>query len=196
MKALRLLAVGLVAVCALACSACHHKNPVVTPQPTVTPHPVVTPNAVVMQWMRQDCRAREEEPLEPKLKAGGEAAEQALLRYYDEGSEASTRSEVEAAAGRDFDVIMGALNAQPPRTYGLSRDEVASIRAQSRPEYILEALEDFNDGFRVAALDGLAVVGRPEGVALLRRIAADHDSPDREAAIAALKSSGIPVTPP
>jgi len=174
MKALRPLAVGWLVACTVSCA---HR-----------------PNAVVTQWVLQNCRVGEQDTLETKLRTEGKAAERGLIRYYGDGPGSSTHAEIEAEAGRQFDEIIGALNAG--RTYGLSGSEVDSIRADSRSEYIQAAVDDFDNGFRTATLKGLAVVGRPKGVKLLRRVATDPSSSDRQVAIAALAAAGIPVTPP
>ena len=148
---------------------------------------------IAKRWLARSCTVGASASLEAELRAAGARAERDLLDAYSNGS-GSLADEVAAEAGREYEEVIAALDAG--RSYGLSPAEVTLIRSESEQVHMREARNEFDRAYRRAALSGLGILARPEGIALLRRIATNPASVDRETAVAVLQRAGLPVTPP
>lgn len=160
---------------------------------TAMPGAAAASDPVALQWLDQDCSVGERGDLTTELQAGGRRTENALIDAFERGPTVEALDELAVEAGRQYDEVASALAAG--RTYGLSDAEIASIRAISRQEHVRIVLGEFNRGYRAAALSGLGVLARRRGLRLLRRVAAEPNSPDRGAALVALRDAGQPTPP-
>jgi len=152
-----------------------------------------TTDPAAARWLRQGCAMGEPRVPETDLRMGGDSAAGELLRAYHDGP-GRLADEIANEAGREYDEVIDALDHN--RTYGLTASEIDAIRRETRAVHVRDARDDFEDAYRGAALAGLAVIGRPQDVALLRSIASTAGSADRDKAVSALRQAGIPVTPP
>ncbi len=148
---------------------------------------------VATRWLRASCGSGETADSDVELRAAGDSAADALRRAYSGGS-GHLADEAAIEAGKHYDQVIDALDHG--RTYGLSTSEVDAIRRETKPVHVRRARDDFEDSYRSAALTGLAVIGRPRDLTMLRGIALDTSSDYRDAAASALEYAGIPVTPP
>jgi len=169
-RARRLVLLGTLALCACSSDSC----------------------TIAQRWLERSCGVGEAHALDADLRAAGARAETDLIDAYLTGP-GRLGDEVADEAGRQYDEVIAALDAG--RSYGLSADEIAAVRSESRQAHVRDARGEYERAYRRAALSGLAVVGRREGLALLRRVAADPSSSDRETAMMALRRAG-PPTPP
>jgi hypothetical protein len=152
------------------------------------------PNPVALRWLSQDCTVGERGRLETQLRHEGLPAESTLITAFERGPGTELLDEVAAEAGSEYDEIASALAAG--RTYGLSGAELASIRASSREVEVRRAREEFERSYKASALSGLAVISLTRGKEVLRRVAADPNSPNRAIARVALQRAGIALASP
>jgi hypothetical protein len=170
------VAVAAAAAIAVGCSEC--------------PRPI---NPVALRWLSRDCNVGERGRAEAELRLEGARAESTLIWAFQRGPSAELLDEVGAEATSEYDEVAEALNAG--RSYGLSAAEITSIRSVTRAENVRSAREEFDRGYRAAALAGLGVLALPRGVALLRSLAADSNSADRMIAVRALQAASQPAQP-
>lgn len=142
---------------------------------------------LVAIWLAQDCSVDEGDALETRLTRGGGAVESALIAAFEHGAPPEKRQVIAGAAGRQYDQTITALNAS--RSYSLSASEQQAIRDLTREAFVSRSVDAGDRRYRSAALRGLAIVSRPNGLALVRRVASDAHSPFRQLAIAALASA-------
>jgi hypothetical protein len=166
-RARRLVLLGTLALCACSTDSC----------------------TIVRRWLEQSCGSGEAHALDAELRAAGARAEKDLIDAYRNGP-GRLGDEMAAEAGRQHDEVIAALDAG--RSYGLSAAEIAAVRSETREAHVREARDEYEQAYRRAALSGLAVVGRPEGLTLLRSVAADRSSPDRETAMVVLQQAARP----
>lgn len=171
-----IVAIAAAAVIAVGCSEC--------------PRPL---DPAALRWLNRDCNVGERARAEAALRSAGERAESTLIWAFGHGPSAERLDEIAGAAGSEYDEVAEALNAG--LTYGLSAAEIASIRAVTRAEYVRSARDEFDRGYRAAALAGLGVLALPRGLALLRSLSADPNSPDRVIAVRALHVASRPAQP-
>jgi hypothetical protein len=151
-------------------------------------------NRVALSWLAQDCTVDGQGRLDAELRQQGSSAEPTLIRAFERGPEPAILDEVAAEAGSRYDEVASALAAG--QAYGLTADEVASIRGISRADHVRRARESFERSYRAAALTGLGVLSLARGLDLLRRVAADPQSPNRAIAELALRRAGLaPASP-
>src|SRR5262249_41275571 len=142
---------------------------------------------VATRWLLSSCTVGDAR-VDAELRSAGAPAADTLLRAYRNGS-GRLADDVETNAGKEYDRIIDALDHG--RTYGLSPAEVSDVRRETRAVHMRHARDLFDASYREAALTGLAVIGRPQDVAFIQRIAR-QPSADAEAAASALDYAGLP----
>jgi hypothetical protein len=143
---------------------------------------------IAQRWLEKSCTKGATRSLEAELRAAGSHAERDLIAAYWHGS-GTLGDEAAAEAGIQYDEVIAALNAGS--TYGLSASEIAAFRADSKPVHIRQARDEYDSAYRRAALSGLGLLALPDGIAVLRSVARDPFSVDRDAAKQVLLRAGL-----
>jgi len=152
------------------------------------------PNPVALRWLEQDCTVGGRDRLDKELRQQGTNAEPTLIGAFERGPDDAVLDDVAREAGIQWDQVASALAAG--RRYGLSTADAAELGTISRAAHVRRARDRFARDYRAAALSGLGVLSLPRGIGVLRRIAADTQSPDHAIAGAVLRRVGLPTAPP
>jgi hypothetical protein len=142
---------------------------------------------VVERWLATDCGVGERGRLEARLRQLGPQLESALIEAFDHGPSSSALKLALASGGQNYDQVQARLQAN--KSDGLDQAEIAAIRAMSKKEHLARVQADYVYSFRAAALVGLAITRGAKGRELLRRLAADGQSPFQHVAELALQRS-------
>jgi hypothetical protein len=126
---------------------------------------------VLREWLETTCALGQEARLRAELLSHAAALEPHLLAAFRDGPPAALLAQAESVAGARYDAL-SAYRARHRRP----------TPPPARPEFVARARAQFDRGYRAAALGGLGVIGSRDGVNLLKKLAGDKSSPDREAA--------------
>jgi hypothetical protein len=143
----------------------------------------ISPEArsVLTQWLAQDCDSGERGRLKEELRKFGTVLEEPLISAFEKGPPPAELARAENTARQQFDYTRRAIEAG--RLHGLSPELIATIRSEPIAERLKRVRENAVDGYRSAALAGLAAIGGRKGRQLLEKHAADPRSQYRDAAL-------------
>jgi len=131
--------------------------------------------ALAAQWLARNCTLTERAKLEPQIQERGAALESRFIEAFSRGPQSSDLRALRAIVRSTYERQQDRL--KNGETFGLSSEDVAALKKESEAEEQQQEADDFDIGYRAAALNALAVIGRPAGEQLLTRIANDKTSP-------------------
>ena len=145
--------------------------------------------AAAERWLRQTEAGPDLADLIKQLRQDPQVAEAVFIEAFNNGP---TEAERETLADT-IDWHWAAMQVQlaDPEAYGLSDSEKEAMKSISLSEEKTEELLTFEYNYKAAALTGLALTQGQTGKQLLERVAADPNSPYRNVAIAAQKSTTL-----
>lgn len=126
---------------------------------------------VFADWMNRSCTVSERGDVENKLRRYASQLQPRLEEAFLKGPPPEARSQWLGVAERERKEVLEAIDAG--KAYGLSREEIARLRARSVKPAAQEGLDEFVEGYRSAALAGLGVLGTPRSRRFLEGILSD-----------------------
>lgn len=140
--------------------------------------------AVLTRWLAQDCDTGERGRLRLQLCKFGTVLEEPLMRAFENGPPPEQTDRAVNAAREQFAYTRRAIEAQ--QFSGLDLKQIEAIRSVPIAEHLKRVRENTVDGYRSAALAGLAAIGSRKGRQLLEKLARDPQSPYQDMARSAL----------
>lgn len=150
-------------------------------------------NTLVETWLLKNCDAGEELKLQNEILGKGAQLEPAFLEAYNNGPDQKLVSEVESAAGSNYDKRVQMLESG--ETFGLSEEDLEIAKGITMEDFINQEKEDFILRYKSQALSGLGLVGDQNARELLQKISLDAESPLQVTAQQALKNMKIEDDP-
>jgi hypothetical protein len=126
-------------------------------------------------WLLKACDVAEQDRLSAILRNFKTQFEAFFMDALDKGPDAQQLNEAEAAASKVFELRQEKLRTG--KGLGLNQAQIQAARMVSREQYLARAKDDFVISYKARAVGGLGVVAGDKGVAVLRALAADSNSP-------------------
>jgi len=150
-------------------------------------------NTLVETWLLKNCDAGEELKLQNEILGKGAHLEPAFLEAYNNGPDQKLVSEVESAAGSNYDKRAQMLESG--ETFGLSEEYLEIAKGITMEDFINQEKEDFILRYKSQALSGLVLVGDQNARELLQKISLEAESPLQVTAQQALKNMKVEDDP-
>lgn len=137
-------------------------------------------------WLARDCTVTDQAALETEIRDAGEALEPLFLQAFANGPPQREMDALLASIDRIYSRRQQRVRA------GKAYQEPGMANSLSLPDERQQAKNNFDHGYRAAALNALRIIGRSKGVELLRRLAAqDSASPFQYLARLALQRQRV-----
>ena len=146
--------------------------------------------AALAEWLDTSCSVGETPQKDTDLRMFGGQLETTMIDLFQRGPARRDIDKAEAAARQQFERTLALINSGA--TAGLPDADKQALRAASVDQWAKRAGEDFASSRRVAALAGLGVTGGSKGRQLLQSVAADANSPYRDAARVIIATAANP----
>jgi len=121
------------------------------------------------QWLARDCTVTDQVLTEQRIRNRGEVLEPVFIAAFTNGP---PQTEVERLLSR-MDVVyrrrQERISTEPQ--YRALAGDLLSLADEKQ-----QAKDNYDHGYRAAALNGLRIIGRPAGRQLLQRISAGEQS--------------------
>ena len=130
---------------------------------------------VAHAWLARDCTVTGQRELETDLRSRGEALEKRFLVAFSAGPPSASIEIVLANVDAIYKRRQDRLKTE--RIRKTSVEAIDAARNLSLADERRKARDRTDYNYRAAAVRGLAIIGRPEGMRLVRRVAADRGSP-------------------
>ena len=125
------------------------------------------------QWLARDCTVTDQDLFEKGIRDRGEALEPMFIQAFSNGPASAEIDELAAS----IDVVYKRRQERIRSGQGYKEAAGESLSLVNETQL---AENNFDFGYRAAALNGLRIIGRPAGRQLLQRLAAqDSASPFR-----------------
>src|SRR6266850_520930 len=136
----------------------------------------VSPTKLVSIWLQASCPVGEKGQLEAQLAQAGTAVEPALISAAQNGPDSNTLLQIQTSAGTTYDIVQSWIVPNGAEI-GLSADDIQLVQAQSRDQYVADAVQDATIAYQSRALVGLGIIADSTAVQVLQTFASNDTSP-------------------
>jgi len=145
----------------------------------------VSPTRLISVWLQADCPVGDEGQLEGDLAQAGTAVEPALISAAQNGPDSNTLLQIQASAGATYDQVQSWIVPNGAEI-GLSANDIQLLQAETRDQYVAEAVQDATIAYQSRALVGLGIIADSTAVQFLQTFATKNTSPLQSVAKRAL----------
>jgi len=122
----------------------------------------ISPSNFASVWLRSYCPVGEEGRLEAELAQIGAAVESILISAAQNGPDSATLLNIQATAGSLYDTVLSA--------------NVEVAQAQTKEQYVAEAIQNATIAYQSRALVGLGIIGDNSAAQTLQAFASNSSS--------------------